>query len=212
MLKIKMCGMTRRQDVLEAVRLGVDAVGVVLYEPSPRYVTPDDARLLVADLPDRVDRVGVFVSASAEQIAAAVKTAALSTVQLYDGPSQKELERAGCAVPIIRALKADIGLADALTKCADLTVLLDAPGGTLAGGTGTTWDWSLLDRVVRPRYLMLAGGLHAGNVHEAVTRARPDAVDVSSGIESSPGVKDAARMAAFVSACAPFRNKAQEVR
>jgi len=207
-----MCGMTRRQDVLEAVRLGADAIGVVLYEPSPRYVTPEAARLLVADLPDHVERVGVFVSATAGQIAAAVKIAALSAVQLYDGPSRQELELAGCTVPIIRALKADAGLAESLALHADEAVLLDAPAGTLPGGTGKTWDWSLLDHVSRPRYLMLAGGLHAGNVHEAVTRARPDAVDVSSGIESSLGVKDGARMAAFVAACAPFRNKAQEVR
>lgn len=207
-----MCGMTRRQDVLEAVRLGVDAIGVVMYDASPRYVTPDLARKLLEDLPDEVERVGVFVSATAGHIASIAQSAGLSAVQLYKGPTRQELERAGCSVRIIRALNADPGLVDALAPYAGEAVLLDAAAGSLPGGSGQTWDWSLLDRIRRPAYLMLAGGLHAGNVHEAVTRVHPDAVDVSSGIESSPGVKDTARMAAFVQACAPFRSKAQEVR
>ena len=204
--------MTRRQDVLEAVRLGVDAIGVVMYEASPRYVTPEAANQLLEDVPDRVDRVGVFVSATAEQISRAVEASGVSIVQLYKGPSSQELEEAGCRVPIIRALNADAGLAEAVARHTGEAILLDAPAGLLPGGSGKQWDLSLLDRIQRPTFFVLAGGLNAGNVHEAVTRVRPDAVDVSSGIESSPGVKDAAKMAAFVAACAPFRDKAQEMR
>jgi phosphoribosylanthranilate isomerase len=207
-----MCGMTRREDVLEAVRLGVDAIGVVLYPSSPRYVSPEAARLLLEGLPNPVERVGVFVSASADEVAAAVRQAALSAVQLYDGPSGHELKQAGCDTPIIHAVPADARLAETLARLKGEAVLVDAATGTLPGGTGTPWDWSLLDHLPRPRYLVLAGGLHAGNVDLAVTRTRPDAVDVSSGIEAAPGVKDPVRMAAFVRACARFRKGAQEAR
>lgn len=205
-----MCGMTRRQDVLEAVRLGANAIGVVLYEASPRFVTPRAARELVADLPEAVERIGVFVGATAAEISAAVQTAGFTAVQLYNGPSRSELEEAGCSVPIIRAVAADAHLPETLARHAGEAVLIDASHQKLPGGTGTTWDWSLLDHAPRPPYLMLAGGLTAHNVHEAITRVSPDAVDVSSGIETSPGIKDHARMAAFVAACAPFRSKSQE--
>lgn len=211
MLRIKMCGMTRREDVLEAVRLGADAIGVVMYEPSPRYVTPEAARALVLDLPRHVEKVGVFVKATAAEVISAVKQAGLTAVQLYDGPTREELEQAGCdELLIIRAVRADEKLAEALALNEGEAVLLDAPGGKLPGGTGTAWDWSLLDSALRPHYLMVAGGLHAGNVALAVTRTHPDAVDVSSGIEVSPGVKDPVRMAAFVEACSPFRKEVQE--
>jgi phosphoribosylanthranilate isomerase len=209
-LRIKICGMTRREDVLEAVRLGVDAIGVVLYEDSPRHVTADQAQKLVADLPAGVERVGVFVRAGAAEIAQAVSQAGFSAVQLYEGPTRHELEQAGCTVPIIRAVQADALLASQLALHAGEAILVDAPAQKRPGGTGTEWDLSLLDRVIRPRYLVLAGGLHAGNVQAAVTRAKPDAVDVSTGVEKSPGIKDPARMAAFVAACAPFRKTSQE--
>src|SRR5262245_21843113 len=107
LLRIKMCGMTRREDVLEAVRLGVDAIGVVMYEASPRFVTPQAAAKLLDGLPGGVEKVGVFVKAGAAQVAAAVREAGLTAVQLYEGPSRKDLEQSGCAVPIIRAVAAN---------------------------------------------------------------------------------------------------------
>lgn len=201
--------MTRREDVLEAVRLGADAIGVVMYEASPRFVKPEAASKLLDPLPAGVEKVGVFVKAKAAEIARAAREAGLTAVQLYDGPSREALDGAGCSVRIIRAVAANDQLPETLRQHVGEAILVDAAGGTLPGGSGLTWDWSLLDSARRPTYLMLAGGLHAGNVAVAVTRVRPDAVDVSSGIEVSPGIKDPERMAAFVDACDPFRKGMQ---
>jgi phosphoribosylanthranilate isomerase len=206
MLKIKFCGMTRREDLLAASRLGVDAIGLVFYTESPRHVKPEQARALAYDLPPFVTKVGVFVEPSAEQVCQMVQHVGLSAVQLYGGPSTRDLRAAGCHVPIIRAVSAGADLADRLSEYRDESVLVDAPAGNLPGGTGQIWDWASLQACPRPRHLILAGGLNADNIREAVLRAKPDGVDVSSGVEQSPGVKDAARMAAFMAACTSFRS------
>lgn len=210
MLKIKICGLTRRQDVLAAAKLSVNAVGVVFYEPSPRCVTVSQARTLLADLPPFLARVGVFVEAGAEQISDYVRQAGLTTVQLYGGATVQQLFEAGCHVPVIRVVHAGADLRERLIRLTDEVVLVDAPPQELPGGTGKAWDWNLVQGAPRPRYLVLAGGLNADNVREAVTRVKPDAVDVSSGVESTPGIKDPAKLAAFVAACAPFRTTHQE--
>lgn len=210
MLKIKFCGMTRREDVLAAVELGVDAVGVVFHQSSPRYVTVEQAGMLLRNLPPFVARVGVFVEPQTLQILEFVQRAGLTAVQVYGGPTTEALWTAGCRVPVVRALHAGADLHAQLSAYVEETVLIDAASQTTPGGTGRTWDWSTLKSASRPRQLMLAGGLNAGNVYEAVTRVKPDAVDVSSGVEKSPGVKDPARMAAFVKACSPFRHSLKE--
>ena len=210
MLRIKMCGMTRREDVLAAARLGVDAVGLVFYPASPRHVTAAQAYHLVRDLPPFVARVGLFVDAPLAEIMATVASVGLSAVQLYGGPGTKELAEAKLGVPVIRGLHASDQLHQELSRYSNEAVLVDAPRQALPGGTGRTWDWSTLKEAPRPRYLMLAGGLQGMNVAEAVRLVKPDAVDVSSGVEFSPGVKDPQRMKAFVAACAPFRNSSRE--
>lgn len=205
MLRIKMCGMTRPADVRAAARLGVDAVGFVFYPASPRCVTEAHAFRLAQELPPLVARVGLFVEAPLSEIVDTVASVGLSAVQLYGGPSTRELSDAGCGAAVIRGLQASADLHRELTKYSDEAVLVDAPRQELPGGTGRPWDWGLLVAAPRPRYLMLAGGLKADNVAAAIQLVRPDAVDVSSGVEESPGVKSAERMAAFVAACAPFR-------
>jgi phosphoribosylanthranilate isomerase len=210
MLKIKICGLTRRQDVLAAAKLSVNAVGVVFYEPSPRCVTVTQARALLADLPPFLARVGVFVDAGPEQISDYVRQAGLTTVQLHGGATVQQLFEAGCHVPVIRVIHAGADLRERLIRLTDEAVMIDAPPQELPGGTGRVWDWNLVQGAPRPRYLVLAGGLNAENVREAVTLVKPDAVDVSSGVESSPGIKDPAKLAALVAACAQFRTSHQE--
>ncbi len=202
-VRVKICGITRGEDALEAARLGADAVGLVFYPPSPRGVDPERARAAVAGLPAFVTRVGVFVDPEPEAVRAAVAAAALDLLQ-FQGREPPELCRA-FGRPYMKALRAAPGtdLAAEARRYGDAcAILVDTHRPGVPGGTGEAFDWSLLPpglgRPPAGRPLVLAGGLHPGNVAEAVRRVRPWAVDVSSGVEAAPGIKDAALMAAFM--------------
>jgi phosphoribosylanthranilate isomerase len=192
---IKFCGMTREADVAKAIEFGVDAVGFVLWPGSPRHVDLDRARTLIRMLPPAVTPVGVFVRPSHDQIAAAL-AAGIRVSQIHGtsengfGPSDGELW-------IAASLGAD-GMTPPIKE--GYTVLLDTGDPERFGGTGRTIDWDEAARVSATRRILLAGGLTAANVAEAVRRVRPYGVDVASGIEARPGVKDAAAMQAFVAA------------
>ena len=196
--RIKICGFTRVDQLQEAAALGVDAVGLVFYEPSPRYVTVEQARSLCAALPPFVTAVGLFVDAPAEQVQAVLRQVPLTLLQFHGDETPAYCEQ--FALPYIKAVRVKPGL-DLLQYATNFAsargLLLDAYVAGVPGGTGERFDWSLIPSVL-PLPLILSGGLHAGNVAEAIRRVRPWAVDVSSGVEAAKGIKDAARITEFV--------------
>jgi phosphoribosylanthranilate isomerase len=195
---IKMCGMTRASDLAAAVDAGVDAVGFVFAE-SPRRVTADAARRLVLGLPPHVLRVGVFVDENPAEIARVVAAAELDRVQLhgFEDPMVREL----VGTRVLKAFRArDAHVLDEISTWGADAFLLDAWSPQAAGGSGTTFDWSLAKRAGEFGRMILAGGLTPANVGRAIAQAHPFGVDVSSGIEAAPGVKDPAKIRAFVDA------------
>lgn len=201
-LFVKICGITRVEDGVAAAEAGADAIGFVFWSGSSRRVDTQQARRIGEALPGSIVRVGVFVNAGREEIAHAVEQARLDLLQLHgdEGPEAfAELPRRAW-----KALRVGSGFAlqAALRyegRAAGL--LLDAAAGDRPGGGGRPFDWRRVPSLrARVRFLMLAGGLSPDNVAEAVGLARPDGVDVSSGVESAPGRKDPARMRAFVQA------------
>jgi len=195
--RIKVCGITRLEDALMASQLGVDAVGFVFYDKSPRYIEPMKAAAIIRQLPPFVSAVGLFVNPEQAWIDEVLACCPLGVVQLH-GDESPEF----CQVQARRVLKA-IAVQDAhdleRAKQYACPVLLDAkaPKGVY-GGTGTSFDWSLLQGFEHDYPLMLAGGLSVGNVSQALSHRQWFALDVSSGVEISPGVKDHEKMRAFV--------------
>ena len=196
--RVKICGITRPQDARVAAALGVDAVGMVFWPHSSRAVTPDQAQAIAAALPPFVARVGLFVDATDAQIGAVLDSVSLDLLQFHGDETPETCRAAGR--PYLKAvrMRSGIDLDRVADEYADATgLLVDAYRSGQPGGTGTTFDWDLLPD--RPRFpLVLAGGLDAGNVATAVRQVRPWAVDVSGGVEADKGIKDAAKMAAFI--------------
>lgn len=198
--RIKMCGFTRPQDAAEAVRLGVDALGVVL-APSPRQVTIEQAREVLGNVPPGVARVGVFVDADPEFVTEAVVRIGLTAVQ-YHG-SETPAQCAAAPAPVIKALRVgtvfDYGMVEPF-QAQVAALLLDKYDSQQAGGTGKKFEWNLITELSGRAPTFLAGGLTPLNVAQAIAVVHPFAVDVSSGIERSPGVKDHELMHAFAAA------------
>ncbi len=189
--------MTTVEDALAVAEAGADALGFVFYANSPRCVAPERVADIVAKLPPFVTTVGLFVNASRETIARTMTVARLDIVQLHGD------ERPGeCLVPPWRVIKAlRVKNADSLQGATDFPVaalLLDAWSDEAYGGTGHQFDWQLARSLGGARPLILAGGLHPGNVARAVAAVRPYGVDVSSGVEISPGRKDIAKVKEFI--------------
>jgi indole-3-glycerol phosphate synthase/phosphoribosylanthranilate isomerase len=202
---IKICGITSREDAAVAVAAGADAIGFVFWPRSPRAVDPATARAIAATLPPFILRIGVFVDASPEEMRRVADEVGLDMVQLHGAETPEAVTRAPRRA--VKAVRVGPGFqpAEALRYSGTAAALLldtrlDGDGGP-PGGTGRTFDWSLV-RPVREgtSYLILAGGLTPDNVGEAIAAVRPDAVDVSSGVESAPGKKDPAKVRAFVDA------------
>lgn len=198
MTRIKICGITRIEDALEAVRRDADALGLVFYERSPRAVGVETACRLVKSVPPFISIVGLFVNATAEFVRGVTEQVPLNLLQFHG-------EESGdfCAqfdLPYIKAIRVRQGVD--LIQCASefsrsKGLLLDAHVEGMHGGTGATFDWKLIPRML-PLPVILSGGLHADNVAGAIEQVRPYAVDVSSGVEAAKGIKDAAKIAAFV--------------
>jgi phosphoribosylanthranilate isomerase len=196
--RVKICGITREADALAAVAAGADAIGLVFYPPSPRYVSLEQAEAITRHLPPFVTVVGLFVNADAETIAASVKAGRVGLIQFHGQECPDYCAEHG--LPWLKAIrmKDDLDLDKAAADYVGASaLLLDAYRPGVPGGTGETFDW---DRI--PAHLanqvVLAGGLNPDNVTEAVRRVRPYAVDVSGGVEAEPGIKDAARIAQFM--------------
>lgn len=207
-LRVKVCGLTEPERVEQACALGAAFVGLVFYPPSPRYLDAERARELAAHVVGRVETVGVVVDASDAELDAVLQAVPLDLLQLhgYETPERvREVAlRTGCRV--MKALRveeaADLGPLDEYADAADL-LLFDAKPPREAGwpgGHGLPFDWRLLQGLALAKPWALAGGLHAGNLEAAVTLTGAPMVDVSSGVESRPGIKDAAKLEAFFAA------------
>jgi indole-3-glycerol phosphate synthase/phosphoribosylanthranilate isomerase len=199
---VKVCGITTVEDGLAAARLGADAVGLVFWPRSPRWVDRDKARQISRALPPFVLRVGVFVDAAPEWVARTAEDVGLDVLQLHGRETPEEVARLPRRV--IKAVRVGEGFApeEALRYEGHAGgILLDTRTDGLPGGTGQAFDWSHARKVrENVSFLGLAGGLTADNVHMALAAVRPDLVDVSSGVESSPGRKDPGKMRAFLEA------------
>jgi phosphoribosylanthranilate isomerase len=198
--RIKICGITREQDLVAAVAAGADALGFVFYAPSPRHVTPERAALLMAHVPAFVTKVGLFVNESAQAVRAVLAQTPLDLLQFHGDEDAAYCSQFG--KPWIKAARVKPGFdlleyASAFAEAPGVSgLLLDADVEGYGGG-GQTFDWSLIPRSL-PLPVILSGGLHPGNVAEAVRAVRPWAVDVSSGVESAKGIKDAQKITEFI--------------
>ena len=197
--RIKICGVSRPEDVAAAVDAGADAIGLVFHPGSPRFVTLAQAESLAKALPPYVTPVGLFVNAEPATIAAAV--AAIPALVLQFHGDETPAQCAAARRPYLRAARMAPGfdLLDFARRFDEAQGLLLDAHVEAFGGSGKVFDWSLVPRGV-PHRLVLSGGLHAGNVGSGIREIRPWAVDVSSGVESSRGVKDAAAIHAFCDA------------
>jgi phosphoribosylanthranilate isomerase len=196
--RVKICGLTREQDVRDAVELGADAIGLVFYPPSPRAVSLEAATALAAVVPAFVTLVGLFVDAEPAAVRAVLRQVPLGALQFHGNEAPDY-----CAAferPWIKAVAMRDGidpLAQARRFSAAASLLLDTFDARLAGGTGRRFDWDKVPAELAPR-VVLAGGLDAGNVADAIACVRPYAVDVSGGVESSKGIKDRTMISEFM--------------
>ena len=195
---VKLCGITRREDAMLAAELGAWAVGFVFWPESPRCVDPDRARAIVEGLPPTVAPVGVFVDASRDEIERIATHVRLAVVQLH-GDETPALARS-LTRRVLKAAHVEACTADRLREWEGIPLLLDAHDPARRGGTGQTIDWHAARAIAAGRAVVLAGGLRPENVARAIETVRPVAVDVSSGVERAPGIKDHARMRALFEA------------
>lgn len=198
MTRVKICGITRVEDGQSAAQAGADAIGLVFYEKSPRHVEVAQARAIVARLPPFVTSVALFVNPSVAEVEQVLRAFPVELLQFH-GDESPEFCRS-FARPYLKAVRVRQGvdLVKYATQYPDARgLLLDAYVEGQAGGTGESFDWALIpNQLALP--VVLSGGLHAGNVEAGIRRVRPWAVDVSSGVEAAKGIKDAAKIAAFM--------------
>jgi phosphoribosylanthranilate isomerase len=206
-IKIKICGLTREEDVSSAVAAGADAVGFV-FTDSPRQISVKTACRLVDPVPAGVLRVGLFLDQDRSEIQEVVDAVPLDVLQFHG--RETEADCSGFGLPWLKAVAME-GRNSVMQAARDypgaMGLLLDSHTPGKRGGSGQVFDWSLSRPMEKP--IWLAGGLNAGNVGQAIRIVRPYAVDVSSGVESGPGVKDATRILAFIKAVKDVTNELQ---
>lgn len=196
--RIKICGITRAEDALAAVSTGVDALGFVFYKKSPRAVSVEQARSIIEKLPAFVTTVGLFVDAAAEEVNNILQQVSLSLLQFHGDEPAAYCEQFG--VPYIKAIRvtqSDDVNAKIATYPSACGILLDAFKEGIPGGTGESFDWSLVPSTTN-KPIILAGGLTPENVSDAIKQVKPYAVDVSGGVEKEKGIKDLQKLNAFV--------------
>lgn len=201
--KVKICGITNSDDALAAVTAGADALGFVFHKASPRYVTAEVVRRIVALLPPFVLPVGVFVNEDMKVVRDLMDSCGLALAQLHGDESAAYCEQLGR--PALKAIRLrDMGsflsLAEYKGRAGVRGFVIDAYSESAYGGTGHTADWSLAAEAAKTAAILLAGGLTPDNVGEAIVKVRPYGVDVSSGVEVSPGQKDHGKVKAFIQA------------
>lgn len=197
-MRVKICGITRLEDALEAAALGVDALGFNFYRGSKRFIAPARAAKIIAALPPFVSTVGIFVNHTAAQIAQIVGVTRISVIQLHGDEPKGFARRLG--LPVIRAIRVESAQSvTGLRSLGGAAFLFDAPSAGF-GGSGEPFDWALVRKAARRFPVVLAGGLTAENVGRAIRVVRPYGVDVASGVESAPGIKSHSAMARFIRA------------
>ncbi len=196
--RIKICGIRQRDDALHAVACGADAIGLIFVEKSPRYVSLTEARVIMASLPPFVTTVGLFMNHSADFVQEALQTLPLGLLQFHGDESPefcRQFERPYVKVLRMRENVNVVAYAQEYPDAA--AILLDTYHKDAGGGTGQVFDWQRIPDDM-PLPVILAGGLNPDNVAQAVTQVRPYAVDVSSGVESEPGIKDRQKIEQFI--------------
>lgn len=199
MVKVKICGMTRIEDALLAVKEGADAVGFIFYKKSPRYVNAKTVKSIVAALPPFIETVGVFVNESADRINRIADSCKLTTVQLHGNESPafcKKIHRKVVKAVRVNGKESFKGLSAYKVS----GFLLDAYSEQQQGGTGEKFDWRLASEGKKFGPVILAGGLDPSNVAHAIQKVKPYAVDVCSGVEKMPGIKDPSKLKKFLKA------------
>ncbi len=207
MIRVKICGITRLEDAMLAISLGADALGFIFYPKSPRYILPEKVKEIIAQLPPYVTTVGVFVNETEEKIKKIVEITGIDMVQLHgEEPPQF------CTLFFPRVIKAfRVKTSDDLFNIGEYKntvrgILLDTFVKGIPGGTGKTFNWRLAQEAKKFDIpLILAGGLCPENVIEAIEKVKPFGIDISSGVESSPGIKDPNKLKALFEALSPFR-------
>jgi phosphoribosylanthranilate isomerase len=200
MVKVKICGITNLEDALMAVEAAADALGFVFFQGSPRYISPEQAAVIIRCLPPFVQTVGLFVNEEPATVNSVADLCGLDLVQLHGEESPDY-----CAAINRRIIKAfrvkDVSSLDDLANYRVAACLLDAWSSAAHGGTGTTFNWEIAARAAASQCIILAGGLTPENIAEALATVHPYAVDVSSGVESAPGKKDAGKLSRFIRSC-----------
>lgn len=207
MTEIKFCGMTRLSDALVAAENGANALGFIFYPKSPRYLSPEKAKELIRHLPPEVIRVGVFVNEAVEKVKEIFNFCGLDLVQLHGDENPDYCRRFPSSV-LIRAVspRSEDDLI-VLQNYPCRAILLDRREGTLYGGTGRISNWEMGIRIRERFPLILAGGLHPENVIKAIEAVSPHAVDINSGVESSPGIKDPQKIRDVIAAVRDCQEK-----
>lgn len=198
-VKVKICGITSVSDALAAEAAGADALGFMFYPPSPRFISNADAREIMRELPPFIARVGVFVDSTEEQVRQTIAETGIDTLQFHGNETPEFCRRFG--LKTFKAFRVrDAESLRATDAFATEAWLLDSYVAGQLGGTGARFNWELATEAAQRHCVILAGGLTPENAAEAVRKVRPYGLDVSSGVESSPGRKDAAKVRGFIAA------------
>ncbi len=198
-VEIKICGLTTLEDSLKALELGADYLGFNLYEKSPRYVAPEKLAVLIAALPAGVKSVGIFVNAPNDEITRIAEQCSLSIIQMHGDEDLRQLP--AMPLPVWKAVRVTPSETELPADASSAErIVLDSSVEGLYGGTGKQIDLETAAAIAAKTPVMLGGGMSPENVAEAVARVKPIGVDVASGVESEPGIKDHAKMAAFIEA------------
>jgi len=190
MIEIKICGITNFGDAFAVAKSGADALGFIFYPKSPRYVSPEEARKIIKNLPGEITRVGVFVNHRAEELKEIIEFCGLNLVQLHGDETPGYCRQLPASI-VIKAFspKTENDL-QVLKDYQVKAILVDTHDPKLYGGTGETSNWELASKIKESHPLILSGGLNIDNIIEAIETVHPDAVDINSGVEVSPGKKD----------------------
>ena len=196
--RIKVCGITGKEDARAAVAAGADGLGFIFVKQSPRAVDPDMVRAITAELPPFVNSIGVFCDEELEVVEEIINYCQLTTVQLHGAESPEYCKKISCPVIKSFALRTESQSEELAAYSGVVSgFLLDTYRADMAGGTGMVFDWNLVEQIQPPGPIILAGGLNPENVGEAIRQVKPFAVDVNSGVEYQPGRKDTDKLKSF---------------
>jgi phosphoribosylanthranilate isomerase len=194
---VKICGITNVDDALMAIKYGADALGFIFHKASPRYISPEVVAGMVQKLPQRITKIGVFVDSPRREIESILRVSSLSAIQLHG--DQHPEDCTGYDVAVIKAFRIGEDFDASQLRLYDVqAILLDTLRPGKAGGTGETFDWNIAVQAKHYAKVLLSGGLNPKNIEDAIRFVRPYGVDVSSGVEKSPGIKDHTKLKEFI--------------